>query len=104
MSAHLIATCRVAEGSPASVPERVLRADSAREHDPYAPPAEGGGLIDFVTNTQVILGLTAGAAAAILLVGQVCSGHRDKRLEPGERERPGSAADFKGEDDLGGHV
>ncbi|QUW85631.1 hypothetical protein SMIR_42060 (plasmid) [Streptomyces mirabilis] len=89
MSAHLIAMCRAAQGFPASTVGSVLRADRSHEADRHVQPGKGGGVIDFLTTTQMILVLLIGLIAMTLLVFQLWAGRRDKAAREEKREGAG---------------
>ncbi|MBA4864270.1 hypothetical protein H1V43_23520 [Streptomyces sp. PSKA54] len=89
VSAYLITMCWAAQGCPASTAGGALRADSSHEPDRYVQPVEDGGIIDFLTSAQMILGLVVGLIAVTMLVVQLWAGRRDKALEEGEHEERG---------------
>ena len=93
MSAHLHAMCWAAQGFPAPTTEHwLLGADSSPEpSQPYIPqqPAEDGGLIEFLTSTQVIFASVIGVMALVLLVFQVLAGRHEDRRDKEERKESG---------------
>jgi hypothetical protein len=89
VSAHLIAMCWAAQGCPASTADSDLQADPSHAPDRYVQPADDGGLIDFVTSTQMVLALVVGLIAVSLLVSVLWAERRGKTAKEGEREKSG---------------
>ncbi|WP_330308454.1 MULTISPECIES: hypothetical protein [unclassified Streptomyces] len=89
MSAYPITKCWAAQGCPATAPDRVPRADPSRESDHYVPPADDGGLIGFLTSTQMVLAFVVGLITVFLLVSLLWAERRGKTVKEGEHEESG---------------